>query len=242
MAKSSQISGVKSDPGREIRPINVSDVDVQSFVVGKYDEYGHRRVSGETAGGTAEGERLKKLIQNSMQTRGGNLMPGFVMTTVGAMRKSDYLRLTNQAPEQTQQTESQPTKTTRKKTKTAAPTIMAVKQEPVLHVPTVQEMLDIPRPSLQAPQTASQMTFPVVFSIESGTIRSSADSVLESEMAIVLVYRNQDAISYTPQQGSKLNLILPENRKVPVMYLGMQFQWYNTDQQLLIFIKQEAPE
>jgi hypothetical protein len=242
MAKSSsQISGVRSDPGREIRPISSSAVDVQSFVVGKYDEYGHRRASGETAGGTVEGERLKKLMQNSMQTRGGNLMPGFVMTTIGPMRELDYRRLTGQIVQPEPVAQLQPTKALRKKTKTAeAPTIALPTAQPVLPVPTLHQMLDIPKSAPQAlPQPTSAKNKKVVeIIVDFGKIKLTIDEITLDDRMTILVFSHEDDIAFEPQLGGKL-IISYNGAKINTMYAG-KFNWYNTNQPVLIFFNDQS--
>jgi len=102
-------------------------------------------------------------------------------------------------------------------------------------VVVVADEVETPAPA--TPPVVYASTFNVVFSIPSGKIKSSVDAVLEDQQAIMLVYPNEDSISYEPETGSKFTLITPDKREHRVMALGLKFEWYNSRQQILVFMK-----
>lgn len=230
MATSQQSSGVKSDPGIEINPLRNSQVDGKSFIVGKYDEWGGRRALGKAAD-TGEVSKEAKLMQNSMKTRGGELMRGFIMTNEGPVKASQY------TPRPKPAKPAVPIKPVLAKTKRKKK-----EPEPEVEQNYIQMVEENINPEVieydPVPQPVKTETFPVTFSIESGTIKSQADAILEDELGLILVYKDLDSISYVPKRGGKLSLSLP-GRNIQVMYLGIQAQWYNTNQQLLLFVKTE---
>jgi len=77
----------------------------------------------------------------------------------------------------------------------------------------------------------------VVFVVKSATIKVLVDAVLNSETGLSLVFANEEEIRITPEQGDQLVLVLPGKVEIPVMYLGIIHQWYNSPQQLMSFIK-----
>ena len=225
-----QSSGVRSDPGSEINPNrSVLPIDGKSFIVGKYDEYGHRKMAGKGAD-SSEVSQISKLMNQSMKTRGGEIMKGFIMTSDGPVKESQFTPVVKPKSKQT---------ALKVKDKN-------VKKAKINEEPTQAEYIQEVKNSINSeeyeqvlpPQPANRETFPVVFNIESGRIKSQADSILEDELGLIIVYKDLDSISYIPKKGGKLSLSLP-NRTLSVMYLGMQIQWYNTNQQLLIFVKME---
>jgi len=225
MSTSSTFSASRSEAGIEVNPNNSGvPVPSKSFIVGKYDDYGMRKQPGQPAGGTGEADKLVKQLIKSMTSR-GELMPGFVMTPNGPVRAELAHRLSKEATKQTV-----PEKAKRGR-----------KPKQNKDIEYVQPQVIISNEA-EDQDTIAAETFSVVFSVESGTIRSTADAVLENDQFVLLVYRDVESISYLPQHASKLTLVLPGNRNTNVMYLGAQFTWYNSSQQLLMFIKTDIED
>ena len=211
-------SHVSSDPGVEISPLAGGvAVPAKSFVVGKYDGDGRRIENGQLAEGSTESAKLTKLLVRSMSTRGGEIMPGFVTSENGPI-KSELIAKTKPM---VKSLPSIPVKRGRGRPKNIVVNPVMVNQE------VEQEV---------SAEPVVTKTFPVTFNIESGTIKSQVDAILEDELGLILVYRDSDSISYVPKRGNTLALTLP-GRKVNAMYLGVQVQFYNTSQQLLVFVK-----
>src|ERR1017187_5952834 len=83
---SQQHSGVRSDPGSEINPNrSIIPIDGKSFIVGRYDDQGGKRASAKVVDAVEINEH-RKLVNNSMRTRGGELLPGFVMGVNGPIK------------------------------------------------------------------------------------------------------------------------------------------------------------
>lgn len=228
MATSSQIT---NDPGEEVSAGRiVVGVPGKSFIVGKYDEDGRRKGERPQLEDNRTVAHVKKLMVKSMSTRGGELMPGYVMTENGPIKRGFASLNLEKVAKQHAPPPIEPKKKSRKK-KQATP----VQQiEPVAEV----AQNDNYEPVKEIKPVSSQ-TFPVVFVIESGTIKSMADAVIECDSAIMLVYQDKDHVSYEPNAGGKLSLQI-DGKTTEVMYLGMIFEWYQTSQQLMVFLKTEA--
>ena len=214
----------KYDPGTEVNPLSSGvAVPTASFIVGKYDEDGRRKVTGVVAQGPGEAHRINKLLLKSMTNR-GELMAGYVMTPAGPVKST----LIKQAAPQHIVASVKPKRGRKAKE-------VAYTEAPLMEEPSFPQR----EPE---PLQVKRETFPVVFNIETGNIKSIVDAILENGSAVTLVYANEDSISYEPEPGSKLNLILPGHRRTEVMYLGMKFRWYDSEQQLLVFMKTEVDE
>jgi hypothetical protein len=191
----------------------------KSYIVPKFDNFGKKKVNGEMVGGSKEAEKLKRLMLDSMQNR-GSLMPGFVMTPTGpikavhAKQEPLTIKFTKQATEEVQNL------TKPKKGKKA-------KLQEIESLPIMEETMP------------TKTEYPVTFIIESGKIKGMIDAVLEDELFLALVFNNEGSVTYVPEQGSPLKLLLPDKRQLNVVFSGSQLDWYNTNQQILLFLKQE---
>ena len=218
---SSKFTPSRSEAGVEVNPLRSGvPIPAKSFIVGRYDEYGGKKTAGKLAAEPHEVSAIKQEILKDMSyARGSKLMPGFVMTENGPVKESSLPVI-------------QPSTIVKKLNKKSAKNIKVTPitaSLPVQTLPTTE------------PDRFKE-TFTIVFSIESGNIRSTVDAILEDNIAVILVYESADKVSYVPKNGGKLTLVFPDKRKIPVMFLGAQLQWYDTDQQLLIFVKTDIKE
>lgn len=223
MPEASEYTPSRALAGVEV-PVNQTTAPIpsKSFVVPRYDPYGQRLSKGETVGGDQIASKHRQALVSSMRTN-GRVMRGYVMTENGPVKQA-------QAPTAPV---NKPGKKAKSKTviKPAQPLIAETITE------TVTPYEDVVKPLPQA-----KSIFLVTFVIASGKIKSSVNAVLESKEALLLVYEDEDSISYIPEKGSKFTIITPDRREVPVLYLGLQFEWYNSRQQLLIFLKTDVDE
>jgi|GEM_PF-5295339 len=227
--KANNLGGIRSDPGTERHPLSSTiPVEPGTYIVGKYDEFGHQRKSSEPADHPSDAARIRKLLVESMTTRGGRLLPGFTMTANGPVKINNLPIIAPTTPSQAKPAVARQTK------KKAAS--IKLNDLPALTDPEPPMFQRIYEPDITEPKKATR-NFPIIFKIESGNIRSSVDAILEDDLAIMLVYSDSEAISYEPARGSELTLILPDKRKVDVMYSSIKFRWYMTSQECLIFIK-----
>jgi len=233
MATSSSYSPPRSEAGEEISPMQSSlGVPTRSFVVGRYDEYGRRTSSGEFVGGSQAGEQHRSKLMQSMRNN-GKLMPGYVLSERGPVKVSKTVAAAPIVTKKGKQTK-------KTKVKTAE-----VQEVPEVETPTTNFILSEPSSELvMEPETpkAARKGFNIAFAIESGKIKSIADAILETPEALLVVYRDEDAVSYIPEKGSILTIIAPDKREIEVMYLGLQFEWYDSRQQLLVFMKTNIEE
>lgn len=226
MSTASEYVAPRSEAGRVISPNeSVLGVPSKTFVVGQFDEFGRARSKGEFIGGTAEAIKYRNRLLQDMGNK-GNLMPGFVMTNIGPVKQSELPK-----PPQAEK---------RGRGKTPKP----VKAKPVIQVPDPLQEAPEPVVAIEETYTAPRKTpkFSVVFSVGHGKIKSTADAVLENDDALLVVYADEDAISYVPEKGSLLTLTTPDRRDIEVMYLGLQFEWHESRQQLMVFMKTPKEE
>lgn len=223
MAKNSEFTGIRSDPGDIVSATErFVPVPTKSFIVGRYDEEGRSKVKGEAASGSEEGNRLKNLMVRSMSTRGGELLPGFVMTNLGPRRM-------------VQPNIQSPIKGKRGRPKAVKPKQAAANQVEIYEEPVYA----LPEPEVSQ---AKAPTFSIVFLLDHGKIKARVDCILEDPTSLALVFKDEDTVSYVPEKGNKLKIMLPDKREIEVLYLGIQLQWYNTSQQILVFMKTESTE
>ena len=159
----------------------------------------------------------RRRLLESMQGK-GRLMPGFVLTEDGPVKGViQPVALTKQP------------KFKKGEVKTASEPVYV---QPAPIIPSV----------VAREEKVEKPGFTVTFVIDSGKIKTTCDAVLENEYSLLLVYKNEDAISYLPDKASELAIITPDKREIPVLYLGLQFEWYESRQQLLLFMKTEVKE
>ena len=226
-------SGARYDPGTEVNPLQSGvAVPAKSFIVGKYDDEGRRKVAGALVEGSPEAARLTKLLVKSMSTRGGELMPGYIMTNNGPMKATKLPQTNIPKPTTTKIVEiSKPKKGRKKKDTTTTENYLQTVTESIQPIP--ESTYEI----AGEPEIVKTETYPVTFVVESGKIKTSTVAILEDDLGLMLVYENEDSISYVPNRGGHLTLILPGKREISVMFLGIQLRWYNTNEQLLLFVK-----
>ena len=228
----------RRDAGEIISPQqSILGVPTKSYIVGRYDDYGQMQEDGEFIGGERQSVKYKKLLIDSMSSH-GRLMPGYVMTPDGPRPQAV---LTPPKGVVGKRVAKKATKAVVKKAEEYIP----ITREDIYEdeVPAVEE--PVKGGFIQTKPTqpkAAKTSFNVVFSIDSGKIKSVVNAVLETGTALLLVYEDEDAVSYIPEKGSHLIIITPDKREVPVLFLGLQFEWYNTRQQLLVFMKTEVDE
>ena len=231
MATSSQYQPSRSEAGEEIHPLNSGmSVPSKSFIVGRYDEYGHRTSPGEFLGTESAANKYKRQLLDSMRNH-GRVMPGYVLTDQGPLKQTALVKPIVSKPD--------------KKTPKASQSLKKqAHAEPVYETVTRPEPVVIQEDKYAdaEPSKAKRAGFNIAFSIESGKIKSTVDAVLETNEALMLVFKDDDAVSYEPEKGSQLIIITPDKRKISVMYLGVKFAWHDTRQQLLVFMKTDVEE
>ena len=129
-------------------------------------------------------------------------------------------------------------KSTKRKSKPKTTVVQSKSKDADLPLPSyaVQET---PQPGFLNPTLATKPNI-VVFNLKLGKIKVVVDAVLETDIGLALVFADENEVRFTPEQGNDLKLTLPGNKDIEVMYLGITFNWYNTKQQVMTFIKSEV--
>ena len=238
MASANSFTSSRRDAGEEIDPSRSTiPIPSKSYVVGRYDEHGRVLATGAPVDGERATSKHRDLLVESMSGR-GKLMEGYVMGPNGPVKAETTL--VNKAAPVTKVAETKAGKAKGKAKTKPAPAFVL----PTVYQPEPEKQ-EAPEPVIQPriiDRKMDKASFSIVFDIETGKVRSSCDAVLENDLAVMLVYEDEDAMSYIPQKGGQLSIIMPDKREIPVMFLGLQFEWYSSRQQLLIFLKTTVDE
>lgn len=182
------------------------------YVVPQYTEEGRRITRGAIVGGEQVHNQVTRKIGRMFEAKG---------------------ELSNSAPKILTPVPVAPlAKTkTRKTKKVVAP----VESPAHFHEPTRQPFEE----ELPLPITASPKSIVVVLRTDFGKIKVAVNAVLESDTGLCLVFKDENQISYEPEQGTEVVITMPDKREIKVMTMGLRFKWYETSQQLMTFIKTE---
>ncbi len=96
--------------------------------------------------------------------------------------------------------------------------------------------------SVNTPSISATKSIYVTLSSNFGKIKVSVAAVLEEETALILVYNNEEAMSFIPHQGDILSIIINKDRTERVMYTGFLFTWIDNTKKLMVFVKAPAEE
>jgi hypothetical protein len=221
---SSNLNGVTSDPGTEVKPdfANIT-IPAKSFVVGKYNPDGKRKTQGEMVGGSGEATRLNKLLLESMR-RGGELLPDFFMSSEGPIKLQP-----TQSYTPTMQTN--PTNKAKGKHK-------KIKEQTHNYPKSPEPANTLPSPVYEAaPQKIKPHPKKLIeVLVDFGKIKMMVDEIIETTDAFALIFESKDYITCEPDKGHKL-VLLYNGSKFKVMYLGILFKWIDSEQQVMLFIK-----
>ena len=186
-------------------------VSPSDYVVGQYDEQGRKTRRGGAAGGTTTEAQIRSRLARFMQNRGEPLMLPKPPAPVAA-----------------------PVVTIKAKRGRKA------KIAEVVELPAADcvqaEVKPAQAESYYTPTTANSNV--IVFDTSYGKIKVMTQAVMETETGVALLFSHADEVRFTPEQGSELNVTI-NGKAIKLMYLGMTFQWFNSPQQLMVFIKSE---
>ena len=241
MANTSEFIPSRSEAGEEIEPQrSILGVPNKTYIVGRYSIDGRAITNGAPVDSPRAVSKHQQLLIESMSGR-GRLMPGFIMTPNGPVKQSlvgppPPTLPTAKLPKQTVKANKARAKAIEK----AAAKVEANYVQIGEPEPPVPYTMTVATSATTNTYKEDKKGFTVVFAIESGKIKSTCDAVLENDLALMLVYSDEDSISYLPEKGSELLIITPDKREVAVMYLGLNFEWYESRQQLLVFMKTDV--
>ncbi len=204
----------RTEAGEEINPMTAGVPIKQSdFIVARYDEMGGKIREGGVAGGSTISSKIASKLEKAMARSGEK-----VTFTYGI----------------------NPTKSIKTKAKTKRTKANPLPEKPVLPKPdyldlNISESKEEPVESNETP-TIPKITKVVEMIFNFGKIKALVDAVVINETGVALIFESSNTMTFIPEAGTELNLSV-EGQTLNVMYLGITFQWYNSNQQVMLFIK-----
>jgi hypothetical protein len=236
-----EISIPRSEAGRAVMPDFTTGASSGDYVVPQYSSEGRKLTRGAVVGGGSEDTNpAKRKIASFFERKGGEraeIDTGGVAPVIPKAKNANRIKPPPPPP---------PPRKKGARVKVAVELPSRVEQnEPSgeLYEPitaTVEQPKPDRLPGVVQGKEYTKTSFTVVFHTKLGRIKSIVDAILESDTGLCLVYADEQQISYEPDQGTELSLILPDKREVEVMSVGLKFSWYDSNQQLLTFIKTEV--
>ena len=82
----------------------------------------------------------------------------------------------------------------------------------------------------------------VQFENDFGKIKSKVESIVEHDLAFMLVFTDEDAVVFEPKIGELLALHMPDKRRIEVYYPGVTFDSPGSSKKLMILFKVPAED
>lgn len=183
-----------------------------SYVVPSHDMSGNRRESGQLYGNPAQIQKLSQIVSNHASRTGATKTVSKVELPIPKPIKA------TKVPK------------TKKKGREEPPAIaQIVPNEPESRVFIPNHTEPTSRP------------VDVEFLMEFGNIAVTADTVLDSELAIALVFKNEKDMRFIPKTGTFLNVRIGGD-EMKVYYPGIVLTWTDFIKKIMIFIKAHETE
>lgn len=80
----------------------------------------------------------------------------------------------------------------------------------------------------------------VQFENDFGKIKSKVESIVEHDLAFMLVYSDEDSVVFEPKIGELLAIHTPDKRRIEVYYPGVTFDSPDSSKKLMILFKVPA--
>jgi len=94
--------------------------------------------------------------------------------------------------------------------------------------------------SNNAPQEPVRTQSTVQFENDFGKIKSKVESIVEHDLAFMLVYSDEDSVVFEPKVGELLAIHMPDKRRIEVYYPGVTFDSPDNSKKLMILFKVPA--
>ena len=222
----------RTEAGKEIQTGLSDYLQTGDYIVPKYGELGAKQGKGKVYGDKADVLSIAQKIAKH------------------ALGEAEGTLATVQAPT------SKPVKAPKPKAqKRKNPIVEKIVQQPTLKVDTFAEEADeedktlsigeIIQASGGSPKPAkedSYQTLNVVFANKLGKIKVKVIGILEEESSIALIFKDDNDLTFEPQQGEVLNLILPGDKTYKVMYPGFLYTWIDKTKRIMVVVKTELDE
>lgn len=185
------------------------------YVVGKYNEMGHKIKDGEIIGGEEAADLIKQILDHGKYS-GGVVVQGAKKATPkkrGPKKKVDRYA-----------SEVEP----------EAPIWEEFMQNNEVPEP-VQQEIEVPE-YVVVPVAKAKKKIIYLYN-QLGKIRLMVEAILECEHSYCLVFASDDDLIFTPNKGETLNLTLDDGNTVPVYYPDALFDWMDGEKKLMILFK-----
>ena len=90
------------------------------------------------------------------------------------------------------------------------------------------------------PQEPVRTQSTVQFENDFGKIKSKVESIVEHDLAFMLVYSDEDSVVFEPKVGELLAIHMPDKRRIEVYYPGVTFDSPDNSKKLMILFKVPA--
>jgi hypothetical protein len=122
----------------------------------------------------------------------------------------------------------------------------AVAPQPVkAKKPTVVDPAEpavVVKPGVKFSSDIADHNLAVTFQNKFGKIKMKALDSMDSELAICLIFKNEDALSFIPEQGEELFVTIGDAAKERVLFPGAIFTWPDREKQLMVLFRSPADE
>ena len=199
------------------------------YVVPQYNESGAKTVKGQVLGDNTEIMNMAAIIAEHANMEGGTplMLPAKALeaprSESKAVAKPKEVKAKKNAPRAIQEA--------------AKPQPFKLKVDGMPAALEPQPVVDLLLSSSSLKPTApSTPPIEVVFSVPAGRIKVNASAILDSNNALILVFKDEGEIRYEPAPGSEVELIIG-NRVERTMYPGFKFSWVDGVKSLMVFVK-----
>jgi len=90
------------------------------------------------------------------------------------------------------------------------------------------------------PQEPVRIQSIVQFENDFGKMKSKVESIVEHDLAFMLVYSDEDSVVFEPKLGELLAIHTPDKRRIEVYYPGVTFDSPDSSKKLMILFKVPA--
>lgn len=190
---------------------NLTSLPFADYVVGSYSTMGAVIEDGTPLIDANKAKKLREATARSAATNGGTLLLPEINKQKGKKRTKQPKPVPDfELPEYTY--------------KVPKPTI--IDEAPVINLNIVDN-----KPKVNKKK--------ITFSNDFGQIKSYVEDVLDSDVAIALVYKDEEAVNFIPKITETLSLQIENNDPINVYYPGALFTWTDQIKNIIILFKKD---
>lgn len=218
----------RSESGKELTTGLSDYYQAGDYVVAKYTDSGHKQAKGKVYGDRSDVMTMAERIAKHALSEG-------------------EAQLATIPEKKTESKATKPVKGAKKK----ATKVERVAQ-PILKVDSFdnEQSTDFdPQDAIKATMATPKLVkeeqlrmLNVVFSNKLGRIKVKVIDVMDEETSIALVFKDDNDLTFEPQRGEVLDVILPSEERYSVMYPGFLYTWIDKTKKVMILVKAQTEE